>query len=109
MISALAQELFHQVFNIADKTLCISQLQSYEVAQQQLVIREWFQALNLKMPAQAFIKRLQSEVLSARQDSDPVLSGQGYHLRRYRDKLYCLKQTAPELVRNITWPAGKHR
>ena len=105
MISALARELFQQVFNSADKTLCISQLQSYEVAQQQLVIREWFQALNLKMPAQAFIKRLKSEVLSARQDSDPVLSGQGYHLRRYRNKLYCLKQTAPELVRNITWPA----
>lgn len=107
MISALAEELFHQVFNASDKTLCISRLQSYEVAQQQLVIREWFQALNLKMPAQAFIKRLQSDVLSAREDSDPLLSGQGYQIRRYRDKLYCLKQTEPETVRDSIWPAGQ--
>ena len=91
----------------ADKTLCISQLKSYEIAQQQLVIREWFQTLNLKMPAQAFVERLQSEVLSAREDSDPVLSGQGYCVRRYRDKLYCLKQVAPEIVRDSIWPVGQ--
>jgi tRNA(Ile)-lysidine synthase len=63
VISAVAEELFRRVFNIADKTLSISQLKSYEITQQQLVIREWFQALNLKMPAQAFVERLQSEVL----------------------------------------------
>ena len=107
VISALAEELFRQVFNIADKTLCISQLKSYKITQQQLVIREWFQTLNLKMPAQAFVERLQSEVLSAREDSDPVLSGQGYSVRRYRDKLYCLKQVAPEIVLDSIWPAGQ--
>ena len=105
VISALADELFCQVFNVVDKTLCISQLKSYEIAQQQLVIRHWFQTLNLRMPAQAFVERLQSEVLSAREDGDPVLSGQGYRVRRYRDKLYCLKQVAPEIVRDSIWPA----
>ena len=105
VISALAEELFCQVFNVVDKTLCISQLKSFEIAQQQLVIRHWFQALNLRMPAQAFVERLQSEVLSAREDGDPVLSGQGYRVRRYRDKLYCLKQVAPKIVRDSIWPA----
>ena len=107
VILAFAEELFHRVFNKADNTLCITQLRSYEITQQQLVIREWFQALNLKMPAQAFVERLQSEVLSAREDSDPVLSGQGYCVRRYRDKLYCLKQTESESTRDIIWPAGQ--
>jgi tRNA(Ile)-lysidine synthase len=104
VISALAEELFRRIFNAADKTLCISQLKSYEITQQQLVIRHWFQALNLRMPAQAFVERLQSEVLSARENSDPVLSGQGYWVRRYRDKLYCLKQIAPKIVRDSIWP-----
>jgi tRNA(Ile)-lysidine synthase len=107
VISALAEELFYRVFNVTDKTLCISRLQSYEIAQQQLVIREWLQALKLKMPAQAFVKRLQSEVLSAREDSDPVLSGQGYCVRRYRDKLYCLKQAAAETLQDSIWSAGQ--
>jgi len=107
VISVLAEELFYRVFNATGKTLCIGQLKSYEVAQQQLVIRQWFQTLNLKMPSQAFVERLQSEVLSVRQNSDPVLSGQGYSVRRYRDKLYCLKQVAPEIVRDSIWPAGQ--
>ena len=107
LISTLAEELFHQVFNAADQTLCISRLKSYDSARQSLVIRQWFQTLHLKMPAQAFVERLQSEVLSVREGSDPVLSGQGYWVRRYRDKLYCLKQAAPEIVRDCIWPKGQ--
>jgi tRNA(Ile)-lysidine synthase len=36
-----------------------------------------------------------------------VLSGQGYCVRRYRDKLYCLKQVAPEIVRASIWSVGQ--
>lgn len=107
MISDHAEELFHQVLNSADNTLSISKLKSYKLSQQSLVIRQWFQALNLKMPALAFVERLQSEVLIAREDSDPVLSGQGYCVRRYRDKLYCLRQVPTEMVLERIWPAGQ--
>ena len=107
LISTLAEELFHQVFNAADQTLCISRLKLYDSIKQPLVIRQWFQTLRLKMPTQAFVERLQSEVLSARADSDPVLSGQGYCARRYRDKLYCLKQVAPDTLRDCIWPTGQ--
>ncbi|MDD5320988.1 MAG: tRNA lysidine(34) synthetase TilS [Methylococcales bacterium] len=107
LVSKAAEALFLSVFNSADKTLCIGQLQSYKSPQQQLIIRRWFQCLDLKMPAQAFVKRLQSEVIGARAGSDPVLSGQGYYVRRYRDKLYCLKQVAPEILQESIWPAGQ--
>lgn len=107
VISEFTEELFDPIFNKTDKTLCISQLKLYKMTQQQLVIREWFQALKLKMPAQAFVERLQSEVISARKDSGPVLSGQGYSVRRYRNKLYYLKQAAPEMVRYSVWPPGQ--
>ncbi len=107
LISALAEDLFSRTFDAADKTLCISQLKSFEITRQQLVIRQWFQSLNLKMPTQAFVERLRSEVLEAREDSDPVLSGQGYCVRRYRDKLYCLKAVTPEIARDRIWPQGQ--
>ena len=107
LVSKAAEELFLSVFNSADKTLGIGQLQSYNNPQQQLIIRQWFQRLDLKMPAQAFVKRLQSEVIEAREGSDPVLSGQGYCVRRYRDKLYCLKPAAPETLQERVWPAGQ--
>ena len=56
------------------------------------------------MPSQAFIERIQSDVISARPDSDPLLSGKGYCIRRYRDKLYCLKVGEAEKIVASIWP-----
>ncbi|MDD2658983.1 MAG: tRNA lysidine(34) synthetase TilS [Methylococcales bacterium] len=107
LISDHAEELFLRIFNIADKTLCISRLKSYNARQQSIVIRQWLQALNLKMPSLAFVEQLQSGMLSSREDGGPELSSQGYCVRRYRDKLYCLKQAAPETVQDRLWPSGQ--
>ena len=107
LISDLAEELFLRIFNAADKTLCISRLKSYKTSKQSFVIRQWLQTFNLKMPSLAFVEQLQSEVLSSRKDGGPELSVQGYCVRRYRDKLYCLKQAAPEIVQDRLWSSGQ--
>jgi tRNA(Ile)-lysidine synthase len=104
LLSEQAKKLFLPILNGLDETLSISQLIEYSLTQQRLVIREWFQMLNLKMPSQAFIERVQSDVISARPDSDPLLSGKGYCIRRYRDKLYCLKVGEAEKIVASTWP-----
>ena len=104
LLSEQAKKLFLPIFNVLDETLSISQLIAYSLTQQRLVIREWFQMLNLKMPSQAFIERVQSDVISARPDSDPLLSGKGYCIRRYRDKLYCLKVGEAEKIVASIWP-----
>ena len=104
LLSEQAKKLFLPIFNVLDETLSISQLIAYSLTQQRLVIREWFQMLNLKMPSQAFIERIQSDVISARPDSDPLLSGKGYCIRRYRDKLYCLKVDEAEKIVASIWP-----
>ncbi|MDD5462950.1 MAG: tRNA lysidine(34) synthetase TilS [Methylococcales bacterium] len=107
LVAKAAEELFLSAVNLMDKTLGISKLQLYQSAQQQLIIRQWFQYLGLKMPAQAFVNRLLSEVVEAREGSDPVLSGQGCLIRRYRDTLYCLESAEPELLQETVWPAGQ--
>ena len=107
LISEQAEKLFLEAYSSIDNTLAISELKKLKVDQQALVIRQWFRICNLKMPAQAFIERLQSEVISAREDADPILSGQGYSVRRYRDKLYCLKIVVPEIIPPIIWPSGQ--
>jgi tRNA(Ile)-lysidine synthase len=104
LLSEQAKKLFLPIFNILDETLSISQLIAYSLNQQRLVIREWFQMLNLKMPSQAFIERIQSDVISVRPDSDPLLSGKSYCIRRYRDKLYCLKVDEAEKIVASIWP-----
>ncbi|MCX7068809.1 MAG: tRNA lysidine(34) synthetase TilS [Methylococcales bacterium] len=103
IVSAVADELFYPVFSRLNKTLCVTQLQSHKSPRQQLIIRHWFQNLGLRMPAQAFVERIQTEVIGAREDSDPILAGQGFVIRRYRDRLYCLKQAEQEPLKDMVW------
>jgi tRNA(Ile)-lysidine synthase len=107
IVSAVADELFYPVFSKTNKTLCVTQLQAHKSPRQQLIIRHWFQSLGLRMPAQGFVERIQTEVIAAREDSDPVLAGQGCFIRRYRDKLYCLKQVEQVPLSDIVWSTDK--
>ncbi len=107
LISEQTQALFTGVFNKVDKTLLITQLISLDIVKQNIVIREWFKCLGYKMPSVAFVKRLRAEVVMARPDSDPILTGAGYTVRRYRDKLYCLIQNAPKALGHVVWPTDE--
>jgi tRNA(Ile)-lysidine synthase len=107
MISAVSEQLFLHVFNKDDQTLIISQLIIYPAQEQALIIRHWFLYLKLKMPSSAFIERVQSELLNARLDSDPIVARQHYCVRRYRAKLYCLPTLISSQFDEITWPTGQ--
>lgn len=114
LVDEVADELFNEVFDSVDKTLRISRLIEHHNHQQQLIIRHWFRHRELKMPAQALVGRILTQVVAAAEQRDPVLSGQGYSIRRYRDKLYCLAtQSGTGLdsfegcENHFAWPAGQ--
>ena len=107
LVEEVADELFAEVFNPADQTLSIGRLAEHQRHPQQLIIRHWFRHRGLKMPAQALVGRILTEVAAAAGHRDPVLSGQGYRIRRYRDKLYCLTDSVQETLRDCVWPAGQ--
>ena len=120
LVEEVADELFSAAFNPADQTLCISRLVEHQLHPQQLILRHWFRHLGLKMPAQAKVERILNEVVAAAGHRDPVLSGQGYSIRRYRDKLYCLanmsgtdlqlskgSQAVQDAQQDLVWPNGQ--
>lgn len=107
IISELADEIFKQIHSSADNTISISRLRSFNNAKQRLAIRHWFLKNNLKMPTQVFVTSLLNQVADAGENSQPVLPGQGCRIRRYRDKLYLLKQVEPETKKDIIWPLGQ--
>ncbi len=104
LVSELADEVFKQVYHLPDDTLSISRLRTFNSARQQLAIRHWFLIKSLKMPSHAFVLSLLNQIAGADKNSQPVLFSQGYQIRRYRDKLYFLKATAPETQQDIVWP-----
>ncbi len=105
LLATVADDLLTIVINPGNNTLSLSRLQVYPLLQQQLVIRQWFHYLGLKMPSQDVVQRVFEEVVAAREDADPSLSTQGYWIRRYRDVLYCLKPTQDSLGDNFIWPS----
>jgi tRNA(Ile)-lysidine synthase len=104
LVEEVADELFNAVFNSADQTISISRLMEHQLPPQQLIIRHWFKLIGLKMPAQAKVGRILSQVVAAAEQRDPILSGQGCSIRRYRDKLYCLKPAVQQVPQDRVWP-----
>lgn len=104
LVSEVAGELYARICNESDKTLSISRLHACDRSRQQLVIRHWLQDLGLKMPAEAFVLRVVTQLAAAGGNRDPVLMGPGLCLRRYRDKLYCLERGRTETLQEVSWP-----
>ncbi len=88
-----------------DNTLSVSRLLALDDAEQKLMLRTWLQDLGKKMPSQAVLAQLQTEVLTARADAAPLIATPGYCLRRYQDRLYCLPPDSLSLLTG-SWPKG---
>lgn len=106
LVQDVADELFAELFNQEDKTLCLRRLTAHHLHTQQLIIRHWFGYLGLKMPSQALIRQILGQVIAADKQRDPILSTQNCTIRRYRDKLYCLQQTIQFIPQDLVWPTG---
>ncbi len=90
IISELAKDLLTST--LADRNaLNISLVQNHVPGQQQLILRQWFDYLGLKAPSQAMVQCILKEIVAARADADPILLAQGHQVRRYRQRLYCIK------------------
>ncbi len=103
LLASLADKLLVDVFDKNNNTLNISGLKKYPLLQQQLVIRQWFQQLGLRMPSRDFVDRVLVQVVAAREGANPVLSTQVCSIRRYRDELYCLKATQKIPAFDLIW------
>lgn len=86
LISEMAQTDLNSVLN-EDNSLHIPSLLTYSPTKQQLILREWFAYLNLRMPSQDFLQRIIDEVVFAAIDRHPILHKKGITVMRQKSKL----------------------
>jgi tRNA(Ile)-lysidine synthase len=86
----LVKELLNRVYDKTDNTLSISDLLKLDVNKQHLLLRQWFSCFQLRMPSEKMLKIILNEGVLAQVSAKPELTGKGFRIRRYRDKLYCL-------------------
>ena len=106
----LAQALLNQLFDATDCTLNIRQLLELDVNKQHLVLRQWFANQKLRMPSEKNLKRILTEVVTAKVCGNPEVHGTDYCIRRYRDKLYCLTSCRNDkALQEMSWPMGQRQ
>lgn len=102
-IEDLAQQLLSNVLNDTDLTLSISRLLELESDKQHLVIRQWFKHKTLRMPTEKNVRAIVNEVVLANDSANPEIKIQKQSIRRYRKKLYCLKDDCKFISEEGVW------
>jgi tRNA(Ile)-lysidine synthase len=107
-IQQASEALFLPLYCSEQRSLVISGLLKYDRYRQQLILRRWFQALQLRPPPTKLIQQILATVITARDDANPRLSYQHGAVRRYRGRLYW-QNHVPEIDPSVSfpWPADQ--
>ncbi len=73
-----------------DNSMSVSALSALPPPRARAVIRTWINDAGLRLPDTARLDRVLREMLTAREDRNPMVNWAGVELRRYRDRLYLL-------------------
>lgn len=75
-------------------TLSIKALQQLSESRQRNVVRYWLTQKLLTLPSQAQLHILLTEIATAKEDAEPLLSWPGVDIRRYQNNLYAMPPVA---------------
>jgi tRNA(Ile)-lysidine synthase len=86
--------------------LQLDRLAQYSVAQRRWLLRDWLSSYGLKPPSQAVLAAIETQLIAARDDADPLIQIQGRSLKKYRQQLYCLDARSLQPAQACRWPSA---
>ncbi|HEB78791.1 MAG TPA: tRNA lysidine(34) synthetase TilS [Methylothermaceae bacterium] len=98
----LASALQPQLFDMLDDagSIDLEQLRQLDPPQQAYILRAWLKQMGLPLPSEAYLQRILSEVVTAKDDRMPVVGWKGAEVRRYRNRLYA---QPPQPEHDASW------
>ncbi len=109
-LEELAISLYEQIADKSNQILDILQLLQLNKYKQTLLIRYWFKVNQLRMPAKKIVDNIINEVVNASESKNPEIKGQGYFIRRYKNKLFCLQaDNSKQSLAEQHWPANERQ
>jgi tRNA(Ile)-lysidine synthase len=73
----------------------LTKLATLDAARQRNLLRHWLQGRGLAMPDAVHLERIRSELPAARRDATPSVRWAGGEVRRFRGRLYALREAVP--------------
>ncbi len=90
LLEQVAEQDYELIKGQTKDTLAISKLLELDIARQNNVIRYWLKKLNLPIPRHIKLQHIRTDVLSCRENANPLVHWQGTEVRRYRGELYAM-------------------
>lgn len=84
--------------------LQLERLAQYSQQQRHWLLREWLFSHGLKPPSQAVLATIESQLIAARDDAEPLIRLQGRCLKKYRQQLFCLDSRILQPPLECQWP-----
>lgn len=109
LLNDWVEEIFPMVYDSVERCLLIDEWLKFTRKQGALLLRHWLQIFGLKPPSQAVLQAIISEVINAKSTANPQIMLQGFYIKKYRDKLYCLAATYfRKAAQDLRWPAEQN-
>jgi tRNA(Ile)-lysidine synthase len=90
LLQNMADELLDEMDGKDNRLLNIEPLMALTENKRNLLLRRWFELHGLKSPTLSCLQAIIKEVMGARMGADPQVMVQGYLIKRYQGKLYCI-------------------
>jgi tRNA(Ile)-lysidine synthase len=94
LIGQLAENDLQGVMDAQARTLSVPGLGTLPGDRQRNALRAWLKRRTGSTPSTAVLTRIVNDVLHSRADAGPCVCWDRYEVRRYRDAIYCLQQSA---------------
>ncbi len=104
LIQDMANELLSDLYDTGDRTLDINRLSKLAVSKQHLVIRQWFNRLQLRMPSEKTLHIILKDLVLNKTAVNAEVQVGVSRIKRYRNKLFCLQTVDPIDVAERQWP-----
>jgi tRNA(Ile)-lysidine synthase len=98
LMEQLAANDLQGVMGEQTRVLAVPGLVALPRDRQRNVLRAWLKRCSRRTPSTAVLARIVNDVLYSRPDAGPCVCWDCYEVRRYRDELYFLQQTAGRQV-----------
>ena len=102
LIQDLAAQDLQQCQGHKPDILSLDSLSKLSSARQRNVLRFWIKKLALPSPTTKQLQQIVSNLITAKADSQPLVSWQGAEIRRYRHNLFAMPPL-PSSTQNIKW------
>jgi len=88
---------------VEENCLDINQLNIIEDARLRNVLRFWFKIMRYPMPSRAVLEQIVLQIKNTSHDSAVLVNWANVEVRRFRDKLYCLKKISHDASQVYSW------